>query len=155
MFIQVGPVEEAESVFVVGKVRWDPIQDDADPSLVEVVDEIHQVLRSAVAPGWGKVAGDLVPPGTEEGVVHDREQFHVGKVHLLDIVGQLGGQLAITEGPVPLIHDPHPGAQVQFVDAHRGPKAVACSAALHPSLVLPTIVQIPDDGSGLRRDFVE
>ena len=47
----VGPVEAAEAVGIVGKMRRHPVDDHADPSPVEGVDEVHQPLRITVAGG--------------------------------------------------------------------------------------------------------
>ena len=42
-------VEHDRAVLVVGKVRRHPVEDHADAVLVQQVDEIHEVLRRAVA----------------------------------------------------------------------------------------------------------
>ena len=88
VLVEVGAVEEAEAVFVRGKVGRHPVQDDADAVLVQVVDEIHEILGSAVAAGGGEVAGGLVAPGAVKGMLHDRQEFHVGKAQALDVLGQ-------------------------------------------------------------------
>ena len=88
VLVEVGAVEEAEAVLVGGEVGRHPVQDDADAVLVQVVDQIHEILRRAVAAGGGEVAGGLVAPGAVEGVLHDRQEFDVGEAQALDVLGQ-------------------------------------------------------------------
>ena len=47
VLVQVRAVEIGQAVFVVGKVRRHPVEDDADAVLVQVVDQVHEVLRRA------------------------------------------------------------------------------------------------------------
>ena len=45
VFVKVRPVEERQPVFVGREVRGNPVQNHADAALMQVVDEVHQVLR--------------------------------------------------------------------------------------------------------------
>ena len=47
------------------------------PCLVAAIDEVHEVLRRAVARAWRVVADDLVAPGTVERVLGDAHQLEV------------------------------------------------------------------------------
>src|SRR4029079_11372412 len=82
-----------ERVLVAREVRRDPVEDDADAALVEAVDQVHQVLRGAVAAGGGDVARRLVPPGAVERVLHHRQQLDMRETELGDVVGQRLGEL--------------------------------------------------------------
>jgi len=79
VLVKVSAVEVTQAVLVRGKVGGHPIQDDADAVLMELIDEVHEVLRRAIAARGRKVAGGLVPPGTVEGVLHERQELHVGE----------------------------------------------------------------------------
>ena len=88
VLVQVRAIEVRQAVLVGREVRGHPVEDHADAALVQVVDEVHEVLRRAVARARGEVPGDLVAPGAVERVLHDRQQLHVREAKLTDVVGQ-------------------------------------------------------------------
>jgi hypothetical protein len=49
MLVEMRAVEAVESVRIVRKVRRHPVEDHADAVLMQHVDEIHEILRRAVA----------------------------------------------------------------------------------------------------------
>jgi hypothetical protein len=49
----------------------------------------------------------------------------------------------------------HPGAEMDFVDRNRRRQGVAVAAFGHPFLVVPGIIEVPDEGGGARRDLME
>ena len=51
VLVEVRAVEVAEAVLVGREVGGDPVEDHADPALVEVVDQGHEVVR-ACRTGW-------------------------------------------------------------------------------------------------------
>ncbi len=65
VLVEVRAVEVGEAVLVGGEVRGHPVENDADAVLVQVVDQVHEVLRRAVAAGGREVAGGLVAPGAD------------------------------------------------------------------------------------------
>ena len=82
VLVKVRAVEERQAVGVGGKVRRHPVQDHADPVLVAVIDEIHEVFRSAVAAGGREVAHGLITPRFIQRMLHHRQQFDVRKALL-------------------------------------------------------------------------
>ncbi len=92
---QVRAVEVGQPVLVGRKVRGHPVEDHADAALVQVVHEVHEVLRRAVAGGRREVAGGLVAPGAVERVLGDGHQLHVREAGLDHVVGQQRRQLAL------------------------------------------------------------
>ena len=88
MLENMGAVEISETVRVSGKMGRHPIEDDPDVVLMQRVDEKHQILRRAVVGRWRKIAGDLIAPGTEERMVHQRQKFHVRESHAAHIFGE-------------------------------------------------------------------
>ncbi len=90
-------VEIGEPVLVGRKVRRHPVEDDADAPLVQVIDEVHEVLRRAVAGGRREIARDLIAPGAVERVLHDGQQLHVGEAHLDHVVADGVRELPISQ----------------------------------------------------------
>jgi hypothetical protein len=63
-------------------VRRHPVEEHADPALVQSVDEILEVVRRAEAARRREVAGHLIAPRGIVGVLHDRQELDVGEAHL-------------------------------------------------------------------------
>ena len=130
-----------------------PVDDHADTSLMEGVDQGPQVIGGAVAGGGGIVGRYLVTPGPPEGMLSDGQQLHVGEPQIGDVAGQLFGQLPVAERP-PAAHrlwarlrvavlGPPPRAQVDLVDRH-GPIDAALASSLvvvggQPGAVTPVV----------------
>ena len=120
-----------------------------------MVHEEHEVLGRAVAARGREVAEGLVAPGAVERVLHERQELDVGEAHLLDVVGEERRRFAVGEEPVPLLRDPTPRSEMDFVDRDRRLEAVRVLPRRHPVPVAPFVVQVPDDGRGPRRDLPE
>ena len=143
VFVEMGAVEIGEAVRVGREVRRNPVEDDADAVLVQVVDQIHEILRRAVARGGREVSGGLVSPGTVEGVLHHGQELDVGESHLADVFGEARCGLAVGQRAVVLFGDAHPRAEMHFVNGLRGAKRIAAGALLHPFAVVPLVIEIP------------
>ncbi len=113
MLVQMGAVEIREAVLVARKVGGHPVEDDADAAAVKHVDEVHEVLRLAVARGRREVPGRLIAPGAVEGVLADRQQLDVGEADRRDVVGERVRRRAIGEEAA--VGVPAPRAEVHFV----------------------------------------
>jgi hypothetical protein len=72
VLVEVGAVEERQAVAVAREVGRHPVEDYADPALVEGVHQIHEVVRLAEAAGRGEVAHRLVTPRAVERVLRHR-----------------------------------------------------------------------------------
>ena len=83
VLVQRGAVEPPQAVAVAGEVGRHPVEDHADAVLVAEVDEVHEVLRRAVAAGGRVVADRLVAPTGRERMLADRQQLDVRVAHLL------------------------------------------------------------------------
>ena len=61
MLIEGGAIEPGKTVCIFGKVRGNPVEDDANPMLVAVVDKPAEIFRGAKAAGgreiWVKPRG--------------------------------------------------------------------------------------------------
>src|SRR5260370_36383907 len=115
MLEQMSAIKEGEAMAVGREVRWDPVENDRDVVLVQVVDQVHEILRRAVTRRGSEVARGLISPGTIEGMLHDGEQFDVRESQLSHVVGKARRDLAIGERSVVLFGDAHPGAEVDLV----------------------------------------
>ena len=112
-------VEQPQAVAVAGEMGRHPVEDHADAVLVQHVDEIHEVLRRAVAAGGGVVAHRLVAPTGRQRMLADRQQFDVRVADLLAVLGQLMGQIAVAQPPRRIVARPLPTAQVDLVERQR------------------------------------
>ena len=82
------------------------------PARCSASTRIPEVVRGA-QPGGGRVeAGDLIAPGAAEGVLGDRHQLDVGEAQVLDVGGELLGQLTVRQARPP-------GRQMHLVDGER------------------------------------
>ena len=133
------------------EVRRHPIQNDGDVVLVQVVHQIHEILRRAVTRRGREIARRLISPGTVERMLHDGQQFDVRESQLIHIVGEARRDLAIGERTVVLFRDAHPRAQVNLVNRHGRVQRVRGRALFQKGRVVPGVVEIPDHGSGARR----
>ena len=102
----------AERPFIAREVGRHPVHEDSDAGGMQGIDKRAELVRAAPPRGRGVVPGDLVAPGTAEGMLGHREELDVGKAVLGDVVHQLAGQARVI-GPG------LPRANVHLVDAHR------------------------------------
>ena len=130
MLVERGAVETPERPGVLGEVGGHPVHDDADAGLMQRVDQGAELVGGAEARRRRVVRGDLVSPGSAERVLGDGQQLDVGEPLFHNIIGQLMGELAIAEAGTP-------GAEVDFVGAHRLEHRVARRARRHPGVVIP------------------
>ena len=91
------PVEARERELVAGEVGRHPVEDHADPGLVQRVDERTEVVRLAERRQRGVEPGHLVAPRARERVVHHRQELDVGEALLPDVRDELLGELLPAE----------------------------------------------------------
>ena len=108
VLVEVRTVEVSEPVRVVGEMRRHPVEDHAYAVLVQMVHQVHEILRCAVAAGGREEADHLVSPGAVEGMLHYRQEFHVCEPHVVAVLGQLGRQFAIGQPAIALFPGAHP-----------------------------------------------
>jgi hypothetical protein len=148
VLVKVCPVEEDEAVGVLGEVGGDPVEEHADAARVELVDEGHEVLGPAVAPGRRVAADGLIAPRAVERVLHHGQELDVGEAHVARVVAELAAELAIVEEPVPLLGHAAPRAEVHLVDAHRGAWRLPLPPRRHPLRVPPRVRVAGEHGGG-------
>ena len=148
---QMGAVEVGQPVRVGREVRGHPVQNDANAVLMQVVHQIHEVLRRSVARSGREIARGLVTPRTVERMLHDGHQFHVSEVHPLDIFRQARRHLPVGQRPVAFLRDPHPRTEMNFVNRNRGLQRFPLCPGFHPLLISPLVFQLPHYRGGTRR----
>ncbi|MCY1224032.1 hypothetical protein D9M72_361740 [compost metagenome] len=148
VLVQVRAVEVPEPVLVGWKVRRHPVEQHADALLVQVIDEVHEVLRRTETRGGREVAGGLVAPRAVERVLGHGHELHVREAHLVHVGGQPVRDFAVAEKLAVLAL---PRAQVHLVDRLRRIERVALAARRHPFVVAPGVGQVADARGGGRR----
>ncbi len=152
VFEQGGPVEGGQAVAVAREVGRHPVEQDADTSLVQHVDEDAEIVGRAEAAGGRVVAHGLVTPGCVERMLAHGQQLDVGVAHRLAVLGELSTQVLVGEEAV--VGRALPRAEVHFVDADWRVQALRLGASRHPLVVVPGVArQIPDDRRGARAEL--
>ncbi len=145
VLVERAAVELGQGPVVAREVRRHPVHQHADARPVQGVDQVLEIVGRAEPRGRRVEAGDLITPRAAEGVLGDRHQLDVREAEVLDVRGQLLGQLPVGQAGTP-------GRQVHLVDGegrlvHR-PRA----PLLLPRAVAPDVVRgVHDRGGGRRR----
>src|SRR6185312_624419 len=96
VLVEMRAVEITQARFILRKVRRNPVENDSNSMLVEVVDQEHEISGRPETAGWRKVSNGLVTPGAIERMLGDRKEFDVRKASRMDIVGKLNGHLPVS-----------------------------------------------------------
>src|SRR5688572_12189546 len=99
VFVEMRAVEAGQRVLVVREMRRYPVENHADAALVQVVDEVHQILRVAETRCRREIARDLIAPRSVERMLHDRHQLDVREAATLDVSGEPWRNRAIAHLP--------------------------------------------------------
>src|SRR3984893_18583752 len=133
-------VEVDQAMLVGGKMRGDPVENNTDTKLVQMIDEIHQVFRRAIARGGRKVTRGLISPGAVKRMLRDGHELDMGEAEVLEVVAQRMRKFPITEKVAVLSA---PGSEMHFVDRHGCGQAIARHPRSHPRTILPGVIQCP------------
>ena len=123
VFVEVRTVEHPQAVAVAGEVGRDPVDDHPQVVLVAMVDEVHEVERTAVAARDREVTHRLVAPTARERMLADWHQLQVGIAHFLAVIDELMGQFPIAHPARRVVARPAsncPDALHRSTSAHRG-----------------------------------
>ena len=145
VFVGGRAVKVVQAEGVPGEVGGDPVQNDAHPGLMELVDEVFQVIRRTKTAGSREIAGDLVAPGGVQRVLHHGEQLYMGVAHLLDVGHQIAGCVPVGEELT--LSGAAPGPQMTFVDVHGPVVRRVFGSVVHPAGIPPgVLIQLIDLG---------
>ena len=139
ILVQAGAVELDEPVAVLAEVGGHPVQNDAQPRLMQGIHQRHEVVRRSVAAGRSEVSGTLIPPAVVQRVLRHRQQLHEVVAHAPDVGGKLAGQLTVAEAGTVLMAAP--GAQMHLVDQQRAVHRRLRRALLPPRPVVPAVLR--------------
>ena len=114
MLVEGGSIERGEAMGIFWKVGRDPVQNDADPMLVAIVDEPAKVIGAPEATGGCEISGGLIAPGPVKGMLGDGQQFKMSKSKGLDIGDQGLGQDSVIEEAS--LRGLPPGAEMDLID---------------------------------------
>jgi hypothetical protein len=152
VLVQGSPVELRQPMPIAREVRRHPIENDADAGLMAAIDEVHEVLRRAVAGRGGVVPHHLIAPGSVQRMFRHAHEFHMRVPHVLDVRNELLHRLTpIHEGRPAFMPWPSPRSQVHFVRIERPAPRIGAAALGQPLGVLPVMaVQRGHQGAGVR-----
>ena len=137
VFIAGGAVKLIEAERIFGEVGGDPVQQDPNTGLMELIYQIHEVVRGAETAGGRKIAGTLIPPGGVQRMLSHRHQLYVGKPHFFHIGDQIGRNIPVAQKLI--IPGAPPGPQMDLIDIQRLLIDGVFSPPLEPVLVAPLI----------------
>ena len=145
---EMGPVEVRQRELVGREMGGHPVQDDADPGAVELIDERHEALRIAVSTGRGEISGRLISPRPVERMLHQRQELHVGETAALHVGDQWLGQLLVAQEVSWLVRRPAPAPQMDFVNGDRPLEPRRLTSRRHPVVVAPFVPEVPHHRTG-------
>src|SRR5262245_26805564 len=82
-----------------------------------------------------------------------RQKFEVREPHLLHVFRKQRRYFPITQPPAALFRDAAPRSEVDFINRYRRIQGASAAAFLHPLLIPPFVVEIPNDRTRARRRF--
>ena len=104
-------------------------------------DEVHEILRRAIACGRREICGRLISPRSIERVLRYRHEFYVREAQGRSVFSERVRNLPVRQHA--LIVAPPPRAQMHLVDRHRRIERIAAPALRHPGAVVPRIIERP------------
>ena len=140
ILIQRLAVKVCQTVFVTRKMCRNPVQNDTDFMLMQIIDEVHKVLRRAVAGCRRIISRDLIAPRAVKRMLCDANQLDVSISHLLEIGDQLRRQLAeVIKSRIVLIFRRvlFPRARMHLINCHRLLLEFGLCAFVNPTIVRP------------------
>ena len=137
VLVEMGAVEVPQPVQIVGEVGGNPVENHAEAVAVEVVDEVGEVIGRAMPRGRGEIADRLVAPAPVERMLGDRQELDVGELGVLEVRGQLVGQLAIIEKAGRRLAASFPRAEMDLVEGDRPVECLPLGSRWPSILVVP------------------
>ena len=152
IFIAGRSVELVKAVFVLGKMRGHPVENDAYPVFMELVHQPHEFMRRAETGGNAEIPRDLIAPAAVERIFRHGHEFHVRIPHALYVGHEFFGKFRIGEIPAVLLL--LPAAEMHFVNID-GRGIYRGAFRLLPVRAVPPLVsaEIVHFGRGMRRRF--
>src|SRR6516164_1443873 len=151
VLVEMRAVEIGKAMRVPWKMRWGPIEENAEAGLVATVHKFHEVGRPTKPASGREISERLITPRAVVGVLHDGEKLDVGVAKPFDVRNQLIGKLAVGKPAVAFLRHTSPGPEMNLVDTDGFFEPVLLGAFRHPLGVVPcVVVQASDHRSGVR-----
>ena len=142
-------VEADEGPRVGGEVARHPVEDHADPGLVETVDEPLQPVGVTEAGVGREVGRDVIAPRAAERVLHHRHELHVREAQVAEVGDEGVGNLVPGVEVAAVVLAPR--RQVHLVDGHGLGHRLLGPTIGDPGVVAPDMARLPDHRGRARR----
>ena len=149
VFVESRTIETGQRMFVLGKMRGHPIENDADAGQMTAIHEALEGFRTAMARRGRVIASHLVTPTAIERVFGHAHQFHMGEALLGNIGNQLRGQCIPVEEAA--IRMATPSAWMHLVDGYRFTTGPLRRPTGKPTRVMPIERLLVSDHAAVRR----
>ena len=134
---------------VFREVGRHPVDQHADSALMQVIDEVHEILRRSVPACRCIITNRLVAPRTRKRMLIDRHQFNVSEIHPVAIIGQPMRQVSIAQPTMSATGAFLPTAEMDFVNIHRLLLRIDRGASRQPIGIVPEMLaKVRDDRRG-------
>ena len=117
VLVERGAVEAGQRPLVGGEVAGHPVEDHADPGLVQPVDQALEAVGVAEARVGREVGRHVVAPRAAERVLHHRHELDVGEAEVGDVGHERVGDLVPVVELAGVVLAPR--GEVHLVDRHR------------------------------------
>ena len=135
MLVECCAIKASEAMFVGWEMRWHPVENDADSSLVGHIDQCGETFGIAKTRGGRIKPRWLITPGGIEGMLGDRHQFYMGEPHIGHITDQVFSQFSIAQKRVPGLALPR--SEMDLINGDWRPSLVTRFARLQIGGVSP------------------
>ena len=150
MLVQAGAVKAGQALYIPWEMCRNPVEDHADPCLVQLVHKIHEILCRSISRRRCIVADHLISPGLIQRVLHHRHQLYMRVSHLLHILYQKGRQFPVSI-EFPSVVGLCKGTQINLVNIDRLILRLHSGTVFQPLCIFPgKSFDLPHDRSRLR-----
>src|SRR5450759_2067675 len=95
VFIERGTIETREAMNIRREMRRNPINDNAEASLVSTIDEARETRRISEPPRWREQSDRLIAPRRIERMFVNGHQLDMGEAEIGDIRDERVGEFLI------------------------------------------------------------
>src|ERR1700693_6066321 len=150
VFVKMGSIEQSETMRILWEMSGNPVDDDAESVFVSTIDKMPKLIGVPEPARRGEVAGNLIAPGSIEGMLGDRHQFEMRITQVLHIRDQTIGEADIAQESITFFWNPGPRSKMNFVDADGLFVPLLRFPGLNPLVIAPfETIQIEYQGSRL------
>src|SRR5262249_20014270 len=132
VFVKMSAIEVAQASLIFRKVRRNPIENNPNSVLMEIVHQEHEIRGRSKTTSRRKVADRLVAPRAIKRVLGNGEEFNMCEARVVYVVGQLSSHLPVGEPAVCLFGYSLPGTEVRLVYGNRRVQRVVLRPIRHP-----------------------